>query len=599
MLTLSRIGAVEAGTDRVHLTLVKPRAELRRILSLARPQWRRLAVATVFLLVASAMGLLYPQAIRWIIDSALGHGGRATVDNAALVMLAIFSIEGAAVGLRSYLFSTTGERIVAGLRRRLYETVMAQEIAFFDKTKTGELTSRLAADTTVLQQAVSLHLSLSLRQSLTVLGGLGFLFYTSPKLATVMIAVVPAIALSAVYVGRRIHKLARKVQDALADASHVAEESIAGVRTVRSFAAEPHEAARYGEAVERSYELARRRAAASATFMGTMTFVGYGGVALVLWLGGHAVLDGGMSIGDLTSFLIYTLTVAFALGSLGEVWAELMRASGAAGRVFELLDRAPAMPAEGGRTLARVEGQVTLDGVSFVYPTRGDVPVLHGIDLAVAPGEAVALVGPSGAGKSTIAALVGRLYDPGEGRVLVDGVDVRELDPSWLRKQIGVVAQEPILFSGTVAENIRYGRAGASDEEVEAAARAANAHDFIARFPDGYATLVGERGVQLSGGQKQRVAIARAVLKDPRILILDEATSALDAESEHLVKEATTRLMKGRTTLIIAHRLSTVRDADRVFVLDGGRVVQAGDHAALMAEEGVYRRLVGRQLLSA
>jgi ATP-binding cassette subfamily B protein len=332
--------------------------------------------------------------------------------------------------------------------------------------------------------------------------------------------------------------------------------------------------------------------------MGLMSFAAYGAVAAVLWYGGRLVIAGELSVGNLTSFIIYTLTVAFGLGGLAEVYADLMRASGAAARVFELIERAPAIANDAGRTLEHVDGQVELDDVVFAYPTRPDVHVLRGIALTIAPGEAVALVGPSGAGKSTIAALLARLYDPVGGAVRLDGHDLRELKPDWLRRHIGTVAQEPILFSGTIADNIRYGRAGASDAEVEAAARAANAWDFIQRFPDGSRTLVGERGVQLSGGQKQRVAIARAVLKDPRILILDEATSALDAESEHLVKEATRRLMDGRTTLIIAHRLSTVRDADRVFVLDGGQIVQAGSHTALMAEEGVYRRLVERQLMS-
>jgi ATP-binding cassette subfamily B protein len=306
-----------------------------------------------------------------------------------------------------------------------------------------------------------------------------------------------------------------------------------------------------------------------------------------------------MTIGALTSFLVYTLLVAFALGGLSDLWADLNKAIGAAARVFELIDRQPGIPSSGGAVPARVEGGIELRGVRFRYPSRPEAPVLQGLDLALRPGEVVALVGPSGAGKSTIAALVTRLYDPEEGAVLLDGRDVRELHPAWLRRQIGVVSQEPMLFSSSIADNIRYGREGASDEELYAAAKAANAHDFIMKFPEGYHTRVGERGVQLSGGQKQRVAIARAVLKDPRLLVLDEATSALDAESEHLVKEALDRLREGRTTLVIAHRLSTVKDADRVVVMDGGQVVQSGDHAALMGQEGLYRRLVERQFVAA
>jgi ATP-binding cassette subfamily B protein len=414
-----------------------------------------------------------------------------------------------------------------------------------------------------------------------------------------MLAVVPPVALGAVLYGRRVRKLSRDVQDALAASSDVAQESIAGIRTVRAFAAEPREAARYDRAVMSSFELARSRAVLAATFMAVASFAAGAAASAVLWYGGRLVVSGALSAGALVSFLVYTLIVAFALGGLTDLWADFMKATGATERIFELLDRTPAIAGAGGREPDRVEGRVDFEGVIFAYPTRREAPVLRGIDLSVRPGEVVAIVGPSGAGKSTIAALLSRLYDPDGGRVLLDGRDLRDLSTEWLRRRVGVVAQEPILFSSSIADNIRYGREGATDADVEAAARAANAHDFVSRFPDGYRTLVGERGVQLSGGQKQRVAIARAVLKDPRILVLDEATSALDAESEHLVKEALDRLMSGRTTLIIAHRLSTVADADRVVVLDGGVIVQSGAHAALMAEEGLYKRLVERQFVAA
>jgi ATP-binding cassette subfamily B protein len=414
-----------------------------------------------------------------------------------------------------------------------------------------------------------------------------------------MLAVVPPIALGAVAYGRRVRKLSIEVQDALAGSSEVAEEALSGIRTVRAFTAEPSEVKRYAAAVARSFELARARSIIASTFMGVASFAAFVALAAVLWYGGRLIARDELSKGGLTEFLIYTLLVAFSLGGLSDLWADFMKASGASARIFELMDRVPAIPPRGGAELAHVEGRVDFEGVVFAYPSRKDARVLDGIDLSVRPGEVVALVGPSGAGKSTIAALLGRLYDPDAGRVRVDGRDLRELSPEGLRRRIGVVAQEPILFSCSVADNIRYGRAGATDEEVEAAARAANAHDFVRRFPEGYATLVGERGVQLSGGQKQRVAIARAVLKDPRILVLDEATSALDAESEHLVKEALDRLMKGRTTLVIAHRLSTVKDADRVCVVDGGRVVESGPHAALMGQDGLYRRLVERQFVAA
>jgi ABC-type multidrug transport system fused ATPase/permease subunit len=432
-----------------------------------------------------------------------------------------------------------------------------------------------------------------------VIGGIIFLLYTSPILTLLMLAVVPPVALGAVWYGRRLRKLSKEVQDALAAASEVAEETISGIRTVRSFTAEPAEKKRYTKETQRSFELARKRALAGGVFMGAAQTGVFASAALVFWYGGHLISRGQMTVGALSAFLVYTLLVAVSLGALADLWADFMKALGAAERVFELLDRVPLMAPAGGLVLPQVAGAMELEKVSFAYPSRKDVRVLDDVSLRLDPGEIVAVVGPSGAGKSTLAGLIARLYDPNEGRVLLDGHDIRELDVSFLRKQIGTVAQEPILFGTSIAENIRYGRPGASLEEVQDAARTANAALFIERFPEGYETLVGERGVQLSGGQKQRVAIARAVLKDPRILVLDEATSALDAESEHLVKEALERLMRGRTTLIIAHRLSTVKDAHRVLVIDGGRIVQSGAHADLLREDGLYRRLVERQFVAA
>jgi ATP-binding cassette subfamily B protein len=571
----------------------------RRIYGLARPELRPLLIGTVFLLIGSGTSLIYPQAMRLIIDEALGARNRDFIDRAALVMTAVFAVQAVAVALRYTLFTTAGERVVTRLRQNLFASLMSQEVAFFDQRKTGELTNRLASDTTVLQNTVSVNISMALRNAAAALGGIVMLFYTSPRLTFLMLALVPAVAVGAVVYGRRVRKLSKEVQDALAASNEVAEESLSGVRTVRSFAAERHEVARYTQAQEHAFGLARRRIGQSATFMGTASFAASASAAAVLWYGGRLVLDGVLTVGSLTSFLIYSLTVAFSLGALTDLWADFMRASGAAERVFELLDRQPAIPPSGGERLASIQGHVQFEQVHFAYPSRPDVPVLQGIQLDIAPGEVVAIVGPSGAGKSTIAGMLARMYDPLQGRVRVDGTDLRELDPEWLRQQIGTVAQEPMLFATTIADNIRYGRTGATDAEVEAAARAANAHEFISRFPEGYKTLVGERGVQLSGGQKQRIAIARAMLKDPRILVLDEATSALDAESEHLVQEALERLMTGRTTLIIAHRLSTVVGANRVMVLDGGQVVQSGSHTALMGQEGLYRRLVERQFVAA
>jgi len=572
-------------------------ASFGRLLALARPEARRIALGTVFLAISSGANLLLPQALRSIVDRA-ASAPEPAVDRAALSLLALAGLQAITGAIRYVLFTTAGERIVARLRTRLFEKIMAQDIAFFDERKTGELTSRLASDTTVLQSAVSVNISMALRFAASVVGGIAFLLYTSPRLTLLMLSVVPPVALGAVAYGRRVRALSRDVQDALARASAVAEEALAGVRTVRAFTAERGEATRYATRIDQSYGLAKRRAIATSVFMGGASLAAALAAAAVLGYGGRLLHRGEITAGALTSFLVYTLLVAFALGGLSDLWADLMKASGAAERVFELLDRAPTVTLTDGRTLDHVAGEVELHEVRFAYPARAGVEVLDGLDLRLAPGEVVALVGPSGAGKSTIAALLLRLYDPNAGAITLDGVDLRDLSATFVRRLVGIVSQEPLLFSTSIRDNIRYGRPSATDEEIEAAARAANAHEFVSRLPDGYATLVGERGVQLSGGQKQRVAIARAVLKDPRILVLDEATSALDAESEHLVQEALERLMRGRTTLVIAHRLSTVRGADRVCVLERGRLVQSGPHDVLVAEEGLYRRLVERQFVT-
>jgi ABC transporter fused permease/ATP-binding protein len=567
-----------------------------RIVALARPEWKSLSVGLGCLIVASAASLVFPQAIRLLIDGAVTRGA---VDRAAIFMFAVGVVAAAAGAVRFALFTIAGERIVANLRRDAYASLLDQEIAFFDQHKTGDLTSRLATDTSVLQNAVSVNLSMLLRNLAASLGGVAMLFVTSWRLTLLMLAVVPAVALGAVVYGRRVRRLSREVQDALGHASSVGEESLVGIRTVRTFAAEKAEAARYGDAIERSFVLARKRNVITATFMSIAMVASTAAIAVVMGYGGRLVADGAMSIGQLTSFLVYTLFVAFSLGALGDLWADFMRSIGAAERVFEIVDRKPSIPTAGGIVPERVDGLLELAHVDFAYPARPDVTVLAALDLRIDPGQVVAVVGSSGAGKSTIAALLSRLYDPTKGVVRLDGRDLRDVDPQWLRRQVGVVAQEPMLFSSSIGENIRYGRVDATDAEVEAAARAANAHEFVSRFPEGYATRVGERGVQLSGGQKQRIAIARAVLKDPKILVLDEATSALDAESEHLVQEALDRLLEGRTTLVIAHRLSTVKNADRVLVLDAGRIVQQGTHAALVNEAGLYRKLVERQFVAA
>lgn len=573
--------------------------DYKRLLALARPELRTLAWGTLFLLIGGGMGLLYPQAVRITIDRAIHHQSIGLIDQVSIALVAIFLIQGLSTALRSYLFNVAGERIVARLRKALYANLIAQEIAFFDQRRTGELLNRLSSDTTILQNTVSVNISMALRYLMSVFGGIALLLYTSHKLAMLMLAIVPAVALGAVFWGRKIRSISKDTQDALAKANVVAEETISGIRTVQAFAREEYENQRYADKIEHSFALACKKAVASSVFMGIITFAAYGAIAIVLWYGGRLVIAQRMSLGDLTSFLLYTMIVAFALAALGSLWTDLMRATGATERIFELIDRKSNIPVGQGHIPAQIKSNIQIQQISFAYPSRQESEVLRNFDLELRPGEIVAIVGASGSGKSTIASLIPRFYDPNSGAIYLDQQPITTLDPTWLRQQIGIVSQEPLLFSTSIYENILYGNLQANRTDVENAAKDAYAHDFIIAFPDGYDTLVGERGLQLSGGQKQRIAIARALLKDPHILILDEATSALDAESEHLVKKALNQLMQGRTTLIIAHRLSTVKDAHRVVVLDQGQIAQSGTHTQLIAQDGIYRRLVERQFIEA
>jgi ATP-binding cassette subfamily B protein len=573
----------------------KPHADWRRLLGLARPEVGTLTLATLALGLGSVGTLVAPQGIKVLMDAVQQPNGQEILDEAVVALLGVFLLVGVFGFLRAWLFTLAGERVVARLRKDLYASVIRQEVGFFDAQRTGELLNRLSADTGVLQNSVTVNISMALRFGLQAIGSVVVLFWTSWKLALLMMAVVPVVAVGAVIFGRSVRSLSKRTQDALAAATSVAEETLGNIRTVRSFAREEQEVGRYDARVDESFDLGRKLALTYGVFQGGMGFAGYAVIALVLWYGGGLVMRGTLSVGDLTAFMLYTLFLAFSLGGLSGLYADFNKAVGASQRVFELLDRPAGVVNPAGRRFAAVAGHMALSGVDFAYPTRPDAPVLSGVSVDLEPGRVLALVGASGGGKSTVASLIARFYDPQAGVVTLDGVDIRDLDTRWLREQIGAVAQEPVLFATSIAENIRYGRPGASQAEVEAAARAANADTFIRAFPDGYATLVGERGVRLSGGQKQRIAIARALLKDPKILVLDEATSALDAESEHLVQEALDRLMEGRTVLVIAHRLSTVRDADRVVVIEGGKVVEAGTHDELVGHDGAYRRLVERQ----
>jgi ATP-binding cassette subfamily B protein len=567
----------------------------RRLLGLARPELGTLGIATVALAGGSALTLVVPQGIKMLMDALTRPDGRDVLNETVLGLLGLFVFVGITGFVRAWLYTLAGERIVARLRKQLYGSVIRQEVGFFDAQRTGELLNRLSADTGVIQNSVTVNVSMALRFGLQAIGSLVVLFWTSWRLTGLMLAVVPFVAVGAVIFARSVRSLSRQTQDALAGATEVADETLGNIRTVRSFAREDQEIGRYAVKVDLAFSLGRRLALTYGVFQGAAGFAAYAAIALVLWYGGGLVIDGAMTVGDLSAYMLYTGFLAVGLGGISGLFGDFNKALGASERVFELMDRMPGVVNDAGTRLPTLDGRVTLENVDFAYPTRLDAPVLRGVNLEMTPGHVLALVGQSGGGKSTVAALLARLYDPTAGAVKLDGVDLRELDTHWLREQIGAVAQEPVLFATTIEENIRYGRPGASMADIEAAAKASNADSFIRSFPDGYQTMVGERGVRLSGGQKQRIAIARALLKDPRILVLDEATSALDAESEHLVQEALDRLMHGRTVLVIAHRLSTVKTAHRVVVIDGGRVVESGSHEDLVAQDGVYRRLVERQ----
>ena len=572
--------------------------QFRRLFAFLRPYRRWLAVAFVGVVVAAALGLVFPLIMGGLVDSALGEEGTtATLDRIALLLLGVFIVQGAFNYLRIYGLAVVGEGVVADLRRAVYARIVRLPVPFFDARRTGEITSRLTSDAAVIQSTVSTAVAQTLSQAITLVGGITLMIFLSPVLSLTVLTFLPIVIIAAAVFGRRLNRISTEFQDEIATANAFADESISSIRVVKWFTAEPETVARYDGAIRSSYAVALRRARLRALFVPFVTFVGFGTLALVLWVGGRLVLSDAMTPGELISFLLYTLVVAGAIGAFTGLYSQLQETLGASRRIFELLDEAPEAHVPASPTpVEHRDGSLRFDAVTFRYPGR-EVDVVTDIDLTVAPGEVVALVGPSGAGKSTLTQLIARFYDPTEGAVIVDGVDVREQDLDDLRAQMAAVPQDVLLFSGSIAENLRVAKPGASDDELTAAARTANADEFITAFPDGYDTVVGERGVKLSGGQRQRVAIARAVLADPRILILDEATSSLDAEAEALVQNALERLMTGRTTVVIAHRLSTVRAADRLVVLVDGRIVEEGTHERLVAAGGVYAQLAARQLV--
>lgn len=566
--------------------------QLLRLLAFARPYRAAFALGGVATLLSSGLGLVFPLLFGQLIDASfLKVGSRDTtqLDRTVLLLLGVFAVSSLFGAAQSFLLARVGTSVVADLRRTLFAHLLTLSPRFFGNHKVGDLTSRLTADVGTVYSVTSVALAQLLAQIVTLVGSLSLLVLTSWKLSLLTLAVIPLVIGTAVTIGLRIRRASRAVQDALADANASASEAISGVRVVQSFTAEHAERKRFGVGVQAAFDAAIGRARWQAWMTGLMGFFTFGGLAVILWFGGRQVMSGALSPGTLVTFLFYAFQVGGTVAQLTGLYNQFQEALGASGRIFELLDEhsdlpEPAAPAP----LTRAEGRVTFEAVTFAYEGHA---VLRDLTLDVPAGQIVALVGPSGAGKTTLVSLIPRFWDVSAGTLRLDGTDLRNFALRDLRAQVGLVPQETLLFSGTVGENIRYGRPDATPVEVEAAARAANAHEFITAFELGYDTVVGERGVKLSGGQRQRIAIARALLKDPRILILDEATSALDNESEALVQAALERLMQGRTTFVIAHRLSTVRNADRILVMDAGQIVQDGTHAQLLAAGGLYRDL--------
>jgi ATP-binding cassette subfamily B protein len=566
------------------------------LLPFLAPYRVRMGVAFLALLVAAAAMLALPQALKNVIDKGFSAANAAAIDRYFMWLLVAAAVFAAFASLRMYLVNWIGERVVADLRSAVYARIIRMDPAFFEVTKTGEVLSRLTTDTTLIQSLSGIGLSILLRSTVSFLGSLVLLLLTSLKLALIIFALIPTVLLPMLLFGRRVRRLSRDSQDRVADTSGLAGETLNAIQTVQAFTLEGLQGRRYDAAVEESFSTAIRRTRVRAWLIAFAIMTMFSAVTLVLWLGARSVLDGTMSGGDLAKFLSYALFMGTAVASLSEMWGELQRASGAMERTIELLQSRPSIvtPAEP-IALDVTRGAITFEHLSFNYPSRPDTRALDDFHLEIAPGETIAFVGPSGAGKSTVFQLLLRFYDPASGRILIDGLDIARADPSAVRAHIGLVPQETMIFGASARENIRYGRPGASDADIEAAARAAAADEFLARLPEGYDTFLGERGARLSGGQKQRIAIARAILKNPPILLLDEATSSLDSESEQLVRDALEKLMRNRTTLVIAHRLATAINSDRIVVVDRGRIAGIGRHEELLRDNALYARLAALQ----
>jgi subfamily B ATP-binding cassette protein MsbA len=583
-------------TPRAQEPVPSPRP-LRRLMPRIRPYLGRLIAAFACLLGSASIALAFPQIVRHLLDAAFISADASLLNRIAIGLLFLFAIQALLNFVQVYLLTSTSELVIAQLRQDLFAHLVRLSPGFFTERRTGELTSRLSADTTVLQTLVSYNLSEFARQTLFLIGGIVLLTLTDVNLTATTLAVVPLVVGAAVVFGRALRRASTGVQDRVAEATGTADEAFSQIRTVQSYTAEEEEVRRYGSHLREVISAALRRARIRGTFFGILTFSGFGGVVAVLWQGGRQVLAGSLTAGALVSFLLYALYVAGAVGSLASLFGAYQEAVGAARRVFDLLEAESAVrdPVKPLRLARPLRGEIAMDNVAFQY--NPNLPrVLHGVSLRINAGEVVALVGPSGAGKTTVASLLPRFWDVTGGRITFDGIDIRDLALAELRGAIGIVPQEPTLFSGTIRENIAYAGIGDDgsrppEEAIIAAAKAAHAVEFIERLPEGFDTRVGERGVKLSGGQRQRIAIARVFLKDPALVILDEATSSLDSESERLVEEAMEDLLRARSTLIIAHRLSTVLRADRLVVIDRGVIVEEGRHQELLASEGVYSRL--------